>query len=75
MSVNDAGEQGEQDIFDALPYYDNDLDVHPALRKKVEAELARENKLNPTTLHPKVPPAIEIFTVRIPGDSQKSYCL
>ena len=64
MSSNGAEVQEQHEIFDALPYYDNDLDVHPALKKKVEAELARENRLNPTgTLHPKVPPAIELFAV------------
>ena len=49
-------------IFDALPYYDNDLEVHPDLRSKVEKELAREGK-PPTTLHPKVPPPIDLFSV------------
>ena len=49
-------------IFDALPYYDNDLEVHPDLRSKVENELAREGK-PPTTLHPKVPPPIDLFSV------------
>lgn len=49
-------------IFDALPYYDNDLEAHPELKAKVEKELAREGKL-PTALHPKVPPSINLFTV------------
>jgi len=49
-------------IFDALPYYDNDLEVHPELRSKVEKELARERK-PPTTLHPKVPPPADLFSV------------
>ena len=49
-------------IFDALPYYDNDLEVHPDLKPKVEKELAREGK-PPTTLHPKVPPPIDLFSV------------
>jgi len=49
-------------IFDALPYYDNDLEVRPDLRSKVERELAREGK-PPTTLHPKVPPPIDLFSV------------
>ncbi|EJD04309.1 breast carcinoma amplified sequence 2 [Fomitiporia mediterranea MF3/22] len=52
----------EQEIFDSLPYYDNDLDVHPALKQKVEAELVRESRNNPQTLHPKVPPPIELFS-------------
>ena len=50
-------------IFDALPYYDNDLEVHPDLRSKVEKELAREGKPPTTTLHPKVPPPIDLFSV------------
>ena len=62
MSTETQGEQ-QQEIFDSLPYYDNDLDVHPVLRQKVEAELARENRNNPSTLHPKVPPPIELFSV------------
>jgi Breast carcinoma amplified sequence 2 (BCAS2) len=49
-------------IFDSLPYYDNDLDLYPNLREKVEKELAREGK-PPQTLHPKVPLPIELFTV------------
>jgi hypothetical protein len=49
-------------IFDALPYYDNDLEVHPELKAKVEKELAREGK-PPTTLHPKVPPPVNLFSV------------
>lgn len=51
-------------VFDALPYYDNDLDVHPELKAKVEKELAREAK-PPTALHPKVPPPINLFSVGI----------
>lgn len=50
-------------VFDALPYYDNDLEVHPELKAKVEKELAREGK-PPTTLHPKVPPPINLFSQR-----------
>jgi len=50
------------DIFDSLPYYDNDLEQDPTLREKVERELARHQK-NPTTLHPRVPPAYQLFTV------------
>ncbi|KAK7463859.1 hypothetical protein VKT23_005794 [Stygiomarasmius scandens] len=49
------------DIFDSLPYYDNDLEQDPTLREKVERELARHQK-NPTTLHPRVPPAYQLFT-------------
>lgn len=56
--------ESKPEIFDSLPYYDNDLDLNPALKQKVEAELARENRQNPQTLHPKVPPPIDLFTVR-----------
>ncbi|KAG2149739.1 breast carcinoma amplified sequence 2 [Suillus cothurnatus] len=48
------------EIFDSLPYYDNDLEQNPILREKVERELAREPK-PPQTLHPRVPPPIELF--------------
>ena len=51
-------------IFDALPYYDNDLEVYPELKAKVEKELAREGK-PPTVLHPNVPPPISLFSVGI----------
>ncbi|OCB85240.1 breast carcinoma amplified sequence 2 [Sanghuangporus baumii] len=50
------------EIFDSLPYYDNDLDVHPTLKQKVEAELAGESRNIPQTLHPKVPPPLELFS-------------
>lgn len=49
------------DLLDSLPYYDNDLDAHPHLRRKVEAELARQPKPPAGTLHPKVPPAFNLF--------------
>ncbi|KAJ4489552.1 breast carcinoma amplified sequence 2 [Lentinula edodes] len=49
------------EIFDSLPYYDDDLTKFPFLKEKVEKELAREPK-PPTTLHPRVPPAYELFT-------------
>ena len=63
MSIEQEPQEGQQqeDIFDSLPYYDNDLDVHPILKQKVDAELAKENRKNPQTLHPKVPPPIELF--------------
>ncbi|KAH8120561.1 breast carcinoma amplified sequence 2 [Phellopilus nigrolimitatus] len=61
MSIEvDSVQQPE--IFDSLPYYDNDLDVHPTLKQKVDAELARESKHTPQTLHPKVPPPLDLFT-------------
>ncbi|KAF8528063.1 breast carcinoma amplified sequence 2 [Hysterangium stoloniferum] len=49
------------ELLDSLPYYDNDLDVHPQLRRKVEAELARVPKPIPGVLHPKVSPPISLF--------------
>ncbi|KAH7914496.1 breast carcinoma amplified sequence 2 [Hygrophoropsis aurantiaca] len=48
------------EIFDSLPYYDNDLDQYPILKEKVEWELSREPK-PPQTLHPNVPPPLELF--------------
>lgn len=50
-------------IFDSLPYYDDDLQKYPHLREKVEQELARELKAS-QTLHPRVPPPVELFAVR-----------
>ncbi|KAI0336078.1 breast carcinoma amplified sequence 2 [Cubamyces sp. BRFM 1775] len=47
-------------IFDALPYYDDELEKYPVLKQKVEKELAREGK-PPQSLHPKVPPAPTLF--------------
>ncbi|KAG6866819.1 hypothetical protein C0991_008755 [Blastosporella zonata] len=49
------------EIFDSLPYYDDDLQKYPALKLKVEQELARQPKA-PTTLHPRVPPPFELFS-------------
>lgn len=51
------------EIFDSLPYYDDDLQKYPYLREKVEQELARELKAS-QTLHPRVPPPEELFAVR-----------
>lgn len=50
------------EIFDSLPYYDNDLDQFPTLKEKVDQELARQPK-PPATLHPRVPPPYQLFTV------------
>ena len=52
-------------IFDALPYYDDELEKYPVLKQKVEKELAREGK-PPQSLHPKVPPPPTLFAVRAP---------
>ncbi|TFK76842.1 breast carcinoma amplified sequence 2 [Pluteus cervinus] len=46
------------EIWDSLPYYDDDLQKYPELRQKVEEEMARDRKPN-ATLHPRVPPPFE----------------
>lgn len=51
------------EIFDSLPYYDDDLEKYPLLKEKVERELAREPK-PPQALHPRVPAAVSLFAVR-----------
>jgi len=51
------------EIFDSLPYYDDDLQKYPHLQALVEKELAREPKA-PQTLHPRVPALVEPFAVR-----------
>lgn len=51
------------EIFDSLPYYDDDLQKYPMLKEKVEQELARQPK-PPSTIHPRVPPPYELFAVR-----------
>jgi pre-mRNA-splicing factor SPF27 len=51
-------------LFDSLPYYDNDLDTHPILRERVQHELAVETqKLQQETLHSRIPPPLELFVV------------
>lgn len=51
-------------LFDSLPYYDNDLETHPILREKVQHELAVETqKIQQETLHPRIPPSVELFVV------------
>ncbi|KDR84797.1 hypothetical protein GALMADRAFT_233167 [Galerina marginata CBS 339.88] len=52
---------GATEIFDSLPYYDDDLQKYPYLQEMVEQELGREPKA-PQTLHPRVPPPIELFS-------------
>ncbi|KAF7306641.1 hypothetical protein MIND_00455600 [Mycena indigotica] len=47
-------------LFDSLPYYDNDLDQFPGLKEKVDREFGREPK-PPATLHPRVPPPPSLF--------------
>ncbi|KAI0005451.1 breast carcinoma amplified sequence 2 [Russula compacta] len=49
-------------LFDSLPYYDNDLEIHPILREKVQHELAVETqKIQQEVLHPRVPPPLDLF--------------
>src|ERR1700733_13142109 len=50
------------EIFDSLPYYDNELEIYPILKQKVEQELAREPK-PPQTFYPRVPPEPILFAV------------
>jgi hypothetical protein len=51
-------------LFDSLPYYDDDLEVHPILREKVQHELAVETqKIQQEVLHPRVPPPLDLFAV------------
>lgn len=54
----------DKTAFDSLPYYDNDLELYPFLKEKVEQELAREPK-PPQTMHPLVPPPLELFKVGV----------
>ncbi|KAF9452524.1 breast carcinoma amplified sequence 2 [Macrolepiota fuliginosa MF-IS2] len=49
------------DILDSLPYYDDDLQKHPFLKDKVDHEIARELGKPPSSLHPNVPPEVELF--------------
>ena len=58
------------EIFDSLPYYDNDLELFPILKQKVEQEFAREPK-PPQTLHPRVPPQPKLFAVRESSSSRE----
>jgi pre-mRNA-splicing factor SPF27 len=58
-----AEEESGPEIYDSLPYYDNDLEQYPNLKEVVEREFATVSK-PPTTLHPKVPPEALLFTVR-----------
>ncbi|KIK71308.1 hypothetical protein GYMLUDRAFT_326273 [Collybiopsis luxurians FD-317 M1] len=59
MSESESASAPE--IYDSLPYYDDDLTKYPFLKEKVEQELARQPK-PPSTLHPRVPPAHQLFT-------------
>lgn len=55
----------QNDILDSLPYFDDDLQKYPFLKDKVEEEIARELGKVPATLHPGVPPEVELFTVSV----------
>jgi len=55
-----SSDEQRGEIFDSLPYYDNDLELFPILKQKVESELAREPK-PPATFHPRVPPPARLF--------------
>jgi hypothetical protein len=46
------------DLFESLPYYDDDLQKYPHLAALVDKELARELRAS-QTLHPNVPPLVE----------------
>ena len=61
-------------LFDSLPYYDNDLELHPILREKVQHELAVETqKIQQEALHPRIAPSVELFVVsRLITQSQSS---
>jgi hypothetical protein len=60
--VQSASPMASSQIFDSLPYYDNDLEQFPILKEKVERELAKEGE-PPSTLHPTMSPELEIFAV------------
>lgn len=57
------------ELLESLPYYDDDLEQYPWLKEKVDREFARQPK-PPATLHPRVPPAYELFTVRCFPDTE-----
>jgi len=50
------------ELFESLPYHDDELSKYPYLEALVDKELARELKA-PQTLHPSIPPLIEPFSV------------
>ena len=49
---------GISEPFEALPYFDDDLQKYPHLEALVEKELARELKAS-QILHPSIPPMVE----------------
>ena len=54
-------------FFDALPYYDDDLERFPILRERVHHEIAVEvqrlQQEHSDRLHPHVPPDLDLFRV------------
>lgn len=63
MSIENSETSSAPAIFDSLPYYDNDLERDPDLKEKAEKLIAREAQ-SQSALHPRVPPPVEIFSVR-----------
>jgi pre-mRNA-splicing factor SPF27 len=64
----------QNDILDSLPYYDDDLQKFPFLKDRVDQEIARELGKLPAEMHPRVPPGVELFTVREHFSEQISHC-
>ena len=56
-------EETTPEIYDSLPYYDDELERFPELKEVVDREFAKVPK-PPSTLHPKVPPEPNLFAVR-----------
>jgi len=48
-------------LLDSLPYYDNDLSVHPGLQHLVDAEIAKELKTMPPFDTARLPPELQLF--------------
>jgi pre-mRNA-splicing factor SPF27 len=59
-----AEEESAPEIYDSLPYYDNELERYPHLKEVVDREFAKVPK-PPSTLHSKVPPEVNLFAVRL----------
>ena len=54
-------------FIDSLPYFDNDLSIHPNLQAQVDAEIARELKSQPPpnpANDPRLLPERPLFKVR-----------
>ncbi|KAI0034940.1 breast carcinoma amplified sequence 2 [Vararia minispora EC-137] len=68
MSTETTDVDASQSIptfFDALPYYDDDLERFPILRERVQHEIAVEvqklQQVHGDRLHPHVPPDLDLF--------------